>query len=89
VFETVPPRTIVTKFERISVTVPPEQSNVMFSHVVEGLEFPMPTRSGDIDSYVVYIGFDPIAAQEMDRRRRPAPKPAPRRQSSQVSQVGQ
>ena len=34
---------------------------MLFSHVTEGLEFPMP-RGGDIDYYVVYIGFDPAGA---------------------------
>jgi hypothetical protein len=85
VFDGVPQRTITTRLERISVTVPPDDPNVLFSHVVEGLEFPMP-KANEIDSYVVYIGFDPVGAQEMDRRKpaRPA-KPPPRR----VSQVNQ
>ena len=34
---------------------------MLFSHVSEGLDFPMP-RGGDIDTYVIYIGFDPAAA---------------------------
>ena len=86
VYDGVPHRTIATKFERISVTVPPEDSNVLFSHVVEGIEFPMP-RAAEIDSYVVYIGFDPVAAQQMDRSKKPAPRPAkpPKRQVSQVN----
>jgi len=88
VFDGVPQRTITTKFERITVTVPPEDTNVLFSHVVEGIEFPMP-RASEIDSYVVYIGFDPVAAQEMDRKK-PAPRPAkPPRRQSQVSQQTQ
>lgn len=87
VFETIPPRTILTKLERISVTVPPGETNVLFSHVVDGLEFPMP-KTGEIDSYIVYLGFDPIAAQEMDRRKSRPPAKPPRRQSNQMSQVG-
>jgi hypothetical protein len=87
VFESVPPRTITTKLERVSVNVADGESNVLFSHVVDNLEFPLP-KPLDAPSYVVYIGFDPVAAQEMDRRK-PRSKPAPRRQSSQVSQVGQ
>lgn len=85
VFDGVPSRTVTTKLERISVNVPEGESNVLFSHVVDGLEFAMP-KAAEIDAYVVYIGFDPIAAQEMDRRKKPPAKP-PRRQSSQVSQV--
>ena len=86
VYDGVPQRTISTKFERISVTVPPEDSNVLFSHVVEGIEFPLP-KATEVDSYVVYIGFDPVAAQQMDRSRKPAPRPAkpPKRQVSQIN----
>jgi hypothetical protein len=75
------PKPIVTKLERISVVVPPDDSNVLFSHVEEGLVFPMP-KGGEIDSYVVYVGFDPIGAQELEKKK-PAPKPArPHRRTS-------
>jgi hypothetical protein len=77
VHDGVPPKTIATRLERVSVTVPPDDTNVLFSHVVESVEFPMP-KGSEIDSYVVYIGFDPVAAQEMDRRKAP---PRPRRQT--------
>jgi hypothetical protein len=84
VYDGVPQRTIATKFERIAVNVPPEDSNVLFSHVIDNLEFPMP-KASEIDFYVVYIGFDPVAGQEMDRKK-PAPRPAkPKRQVSQVN----
>jgi hypothetical protein len=86
VFDGVPQRTVTTRLERVSVTVPPDDTNVLFSHVVEGLDFPMPAKTGDIDAYVIYLGFDPVAAQEMDRRK-PAPRPAkPRRQVSEAGQ---
>jgi hypothetical protein len=32
----------------------------------------MPTRAADIDSYVVYVGFDPVGAQQ--DKKKPAPK---------------
>jgi hypothetical protein len=67
--EGIEPKPIVTKLDRVAVTVPPGDGNVLFSHVAEGLDFPMP-RAGEIDSYVVYIGFDPSAA--------PEPKPRPK-----------
>ena len=41
----------------------------------EGLDFPMP-RGGDVDNYVIYIGFDPAAAQP--ERKKPAPKAKPK-----------
>jgi hypothetical protein len=78
----VDPKTIVTKLDRISVNVPSDDSNVLFSHVSEGLMFPMP-RGGAIDSYVVYIGFDPLSAQEEDRRKvSPKAKPKPKKKTS-------
>jgi hypothetical protein len=73
-YDGVPPRPIVTKLERIQVTIPADGSNVLFSHVVEGLEFPMP-KPAELDQYVVYIGFDPVAAQQSDRKHAP-PRPA-------------
>jgi len=59
-----------------NVTAPPVYV-VMFTHIEEDLAFPMP-RGNAIDSYVVYIGFDPVGAQEMDRRRPPARPARPR-----------
>jgi hypothetical protein len=70
--EGVDPKTIVTKLDRVDVAVPPDDSNVLFTHVTEGLDFPLP-RGAAIDTYVVYIGFDPLGAREIDRKR-PAPK---------------
>ena len=72
------PKTITTKLDRVPVAVPPNDTNVLFTHVTEGLEFPMP-RGAEIDAYVVYIGFDPSAVAP--ERRKPA-KPAQRRKTS-------
>lgn len=68
--ETVETKVLTTKLDRVPVAIPPNDSNVLFTHVTEGLEFPMP-RGGDIDYYLVYIGFDPASAE-------PAKKPAPK-----------
>jgi hypothetical protein len=84
--EGVDPTTIVTKFQRIPVTVQPNDPNVAFSYVEEDLTFPFPPGGG-IDSYVVYIGFDPVTAQEMDRKRKPAPKPPARPRRANTAQV--
>src|SRR6266404_7295257 len=53
------PKTIATKFKRLSVIIGPDQSHVQFVDVEEGLTFPMPTAS-DLEAYVVYVGFDEI-----------------------------
>ena len=73
--ETVETKVITTQLDRIAVTMPPNDSNVLFNHVSEGMEFPIP-RGGDIDYYLIYIGFDPAAAEP--ERKRPAPKPRPK-----------
>ena len=43
-------------------------------------------KGAEIDSYVVYIGFDPATAEEMDKaKKKPAPKPSRRRVSEAPS----
>jgi hypothetical protein len=74
--------TILTKLVLIPVTIASLGDNPAFSHVEDGLAFPMPA-SGDLDDYIVYIGFDPIAARAQQRHEQPKgrvkrkPKPAP------------
>jgi hypothetical protein len=72
--EAIDSKVITTKLDRISVAIPPSDTNVLFTHVTEGLDFPMP-KGGDIDSYVIYIGFDPAGVQEP---KKPKGKPAPK-----------
>ena len=52
------PKTVVSKFYKFAVTIPPGHTNVPFVHVEQDLTFPTP-RGIDLDSYVVYVGFDP------------------------------
>lgn len=52
------PRPIVSKFYRIAIDVPPGQVAVPFVHVEQDLTFPLPPPAV-LDSYVVYVGFDP------------------------------
>jgi hypothetical protein len=65
---------IVTQLIRIPVTVASATENPTFTHIEEGVTFPM---SANLDNYVVYIGFDPIAAAAQDHPK-PAPKPKPK-----------
>src|SRR5262245_17443063 len=50
------PRTIMTKLHRFPVAV--NETTTSFMHVEEDITFPIPPR-GDLDNYVVYVGFDP------------------------------
>src|SRR5437016_8749623 len=73
------PKTIVTKFKRISVTVAPSQTHVQFVDVEEGLTFPVPPKP-ELDAYVVYVGFDEISEQNEKKPPRSAKRPAARQQ---------
>jgi hypothetical protein len=61
------PKTIMTKLNRVPVTVPPGDGNVSFTMIEEDISFPMP-RAGIIDEYIVYVGFDPQGMREPGRR---------------------
>jgi hypothetical protein len=75
VLEATDSKVISTKFERVPVALPTNDSNVLFTHVTEGLDFPIP-RGNELAYYVIYIGFDPAGLQPEPRR--PAPrKPRP------------
>jgi hypothetical protein len=61
------PRTLWTKLFVVPVTIPANQLNLPWLHVEEEMKVPRPPGD-EIDSYVIYIGFDPEGAA--------APKPA-------------
>jgi len=71
--EGVNPKTIVSKFARVQVTVANAADRVPFTHVDSDISFPMPQPIANIDSYVVYVGFDPAGAPQ--EKKRPPPKP--------------
>ena len=71
-------KVIVTKLVRIPVTVGPNDGSATFTHVEDGLAFPLPPAR-ELDRYIVYIGFDPIGAEAEDRAKlQPAPKVKPK-----------
>ena len=55
--------------------IPEGQSNVIFSHVDSDIAFPIPPGL-EIESYVVYVGFDPIGDKPQPKK--PQAKPARR-----------
>ena len=65
---------ITTKFIRIGVAVG-NNGIAEFSHVEDGVTFPVPSPTSVLDDYIAYIGFDPVTAQSQDQ---PKPKPAPK-----------
>jgi len=64
------PKTILTKLHRFPVTIADGQSNVPFLHVEEDITFSVPRR-GELDSYVVYVGFDPDSIKEAPAKKAP------------------
>ena len=69
---------IVTRLIRIPVALGPGDGSKTFTHVEEGLAFPLPPAA-DLDRYIVYIGFDPIGAEEADKAKlKPAPRVKPK-----------
>lgn len=71
---------IMTKLVRIPVTVAPGQGNVVFSHIEQGMSFPLPTPSSQLDDYIVYVGFDPLATEAPDTAK---PKQKPKAKAAQ------
>jgi hypothetical protein len=65
------PRTVVTKFKRLPVTIAADQTHVQFVDVEEGIAFPLPPPS-EINAYVLYVGFDEIG----DKNEKKSPKGA-------------
>ena len=55
-------RPIATKFVIVPVEVQ-ATGNTLFSHVEEGMTFPIPTPAAVLDDYIVYVGFDPLSAE--------------------------
>jgi hypothetical protein len=67
-------RAITTKFVIVPVNVTAD-GNTLFTYVEEGITFPVPTPTTVLDDYVVYVGFDPVAAEAQTK----APPPKVRR----------
>lgn len=65
---------IVTKLIHIPVAIQSATDTPTFAHVEDDLTFPMPSAA-ELEHYVVYIGFDPLAAQTQEKHPRAKPKP--------------
>jgi hypothetical protein len=65
------PRTIWSKLYRVPVVIPAGQPQASFVHVEEDMTFPMP-KGGDLESYIIYVGFDQLGAKEQPRKPRRA-----------------
>jgi hypothetical protein len=57
--EGIEPKTIITKFKRITINVGPDETNVLFKDIDDSLIFAMPPLV-ELQTYVVYVGFDDV-----------------------------
>jgi hypothetical protein len=65
------PKTILSKFAKLAVAISPGQTSVPFVHVEQELSFPAPSAK-DLESYIVYVGFDPESlSTKPERKARP------------------
>ncbi len=62
------PKAIMTKLNRFAVTVGDGQTGAPFLQIEEDLTFPIP-RGGELDNYVVYVGFDPSGEKEQPAKK--------------------
>jgi len=62
------PKTVLSKLYRIPVAIG-DESHTSFTKVDSSIAFPMPNPPGLIDSYIVYIGFDPAGAAQGVKQR--------------------
>ena len=74
--EGINPKTILSRFAREQVTITNAVDRATFTHIDPEISFPMPQPAANIDSYVVYVGFDPLGAQQ--EKKKPPAKPKPR-----------
>ncbi|MBX9773141.1 MAG: hypothetical protein K2Y71_01915 [Xanthobacteraceae bacterium] len=70
--EGVHPKTIVTRFRRVPVTLDPVNGST-FTDIEEDLNFPMPPPN-DLAKYVVYVGFDEAGDRQQPQAKKKAPK---------------
>jgi hypothetical protein len=79
-------RPITTKFIRVPVAVT-NDGNTAFTHIEDGVTFPVPTPTSLLDDYIAYIGFDPLSAEQQEKPK-PKPKPTPKRSKPSASANG-
>jgi hypothetical protein len=65
------PKTVLSKFARIPVSVLADSGGVTFTHVDPEVAFPMPQPAYDLESYIVYVGFDPAGIPPKKTKTKP------------------
>jgi hypothetical protein len=68
------PKVVLSKLARLSVAVTDGSAGATFTHIDPEISFPMPRPAGDIDSYIVYVGYDQQALEPAKKPKAPARK---------------
>lgn len=71
-------KVVWSKLYTVPVSIPPGSQSVNFTHVNEDLTIPIPSAAV-LQDLVLYIGFDPIGAEEEKKKRAPPPRTQQRR----------
>jgi hypothetical protein len=69
-------RPIATKFIIVPVIIAPNNGNTIFTHIEDGISFPVPTPTSLLDAYIVYVGFDPVSAEAQAKQPKAKAKPS-------------
>jgi hypothetical protein len=80
--EGVNPKTILSKLANLQVEIAGSVNSVPFTHIDPEITFPLPQPIANIDSYVVYVGFDPSGGQQEKRKPSGKPKPSSKQRQS-------
>jgi hypothetical protein len=67
------PKTLWTKLYQVPVEIAGGQTQVPFVHVEKDLTFAVP-KADELDSYVVYVGFDQMGVKETKPRQKSKPR---------------
>lgn len=60
---------VASTFGKEMVTIGGNVDRANFTHVDDSISFPLPRPLGLLDSYVVYVGFDPLGAKPPERKK--------------------
>ncbi|MGE0563736.1 MAG: hypothetical protein AB7O50_04410 [Pseudolabrys sp.] len=71
------PKVVLSKLTRLSVAVVENSAGASFTHIDSEVSFPMPRPAGNIDSYIVYVGYDQQAMAP--EKKKPSARSRPRR----------
>ena len=59
---------VFSKVTRVSVTVPPSDTQASFTHIEDGISLPV-SENDPADEYEIFVGFDPSGGQEKKAQR--------------------